>query len=319
MKKGFTLIELLAVIVILAIIAVIAVPIVLNIINESKDSAMLRSADFYLDAVEYSIVQAVLKDKQITDQTYSILENGNICLSYDENDKCIDELVVEVNGEVPNGGSIKIEKGQIVKSSDTAMILKNYEITYDENDELFATLIVPFCKLTKGEAYAIGSQYVCNPGTGDETFYVLETGDETVSLLLNRNVGSGPWCLCTGCTSTSDFDKTCAGAEAKRIMTENIVEWKNEKILNIDLPSVAQVQYAMSMTANYEWLVEGLNNSGDYWTSTPASGGAPTVNLVLCSKQTIGGAETTSVSIYSYYGGGTHGIRTVIVVSKSDL
>jgi type IV pilus assembly protein PilA len=53
MKKGFTLIELLAVIVILAIIALIATPIVLNIINDTKESAALRSADFYLDGVGY--------------------------------------------------------------------------------------------------------------------------------------------------------------------------------------------------------------------------------------------------------------------------
>ena len=52
MKKGFTLIELLAVIVILAIIALIATPIVLSIINDSKESATLRSAQFYLDGVE---------------------------------------------------------------------------------------------------------------------------------------------------------------------------------------------------------------------------------------------------------------------------
>ena len=54
-KKGFTLIELLAVIVILAIIAVIATPIVLNIINESKENARLRSAEMYLNAVEQSV------------------------------------------------------------------------------------------------------------------------------------------------------------------------------------------------------------------------------------------------------------------------
>ena len=48
MKKGFTLIELLAVIVILAVIAVIAVPIVLNIINDTKESATLRSAEMYM-------------------------------------------------------------------------------------------------------------------------------------------------------------------------------------------------------------------------------------------------------------------------------
>ena len=64
-KRGFTLIELLAVIVILAIIAVIAVPIVLNIIDESKENATLRSADFYLDAVEMSVAQTTLKNKNI--------------------------------------------------------------------------------------------------------------------------------------------------------------------------------------------------------------------------------------------------------------
>ena len=53
-SKGFTLIELLAVIVILAIIALIATPIVLNIINEAKDSSnkqsiqsLVRSAELY--------------------------------------------------------------------------------------------------------------------------------------------------------------------------------------------------------------------------------------------------------------------------------
>ena len=50
-KLGFTLIELLAVIVILAIIALIATPIVLNIIKDSRESAGLRSAEMYLDAV----------------------------------------------------------------------------------------------------------------------------------------------------------------------------------------------------------------------------------------------------------------------------
>ena len=62
MKKGFTLIELLAVIVILAVIAVIAVPIVLNIINDAKSESGLRSADFYLDALELSVSKAILKE-----------------------------------------------------------------------------------------------------------------------------------------------------------------------------------------------------------------------------------------------------------------
>ena len=112
MKKGFTLIELLAVIVILAIIAVIAVPIVLNIISESKDSATLRSAEFYLDAVELSVSSSTLKEKNILDGTYNILPSGNVCLKY-TGTTCDDELTIEVNGETPTSGTITIKNGQI--------------------------------------------------------------------------------------------------------------------------------------------------------------------------------------------------------------
>jgi len=87
-SKGFTLIELLAVIVILAIIAVIAViavPIVLNIINDTKEIATLRSADFYLDGLEKSIATSTLNNVQIKDGTYQIMYDGNICIGTLEN------------------------------------------------------------------------------------------------------------------------------------------------------------------------------------------------------------------------------------------
>ena len=114
-KKGFTLIELLAVIVILAIIATIATPVVLNIINDAKGEAELRSEDFYLDAVELSIAKAALENRNIEDGTYNVLENGNICLSYEDDDEttCKDELKVEVKGQAPKSGSISIKDGKI--------------------------------------------------------------------------------------------------------------------------------------------------------------------------------------------------------------
>ena len=112
MKKGFTLIELLAVIVILAIIAVIAVPIVLNIIDESKDNATLRSADFYLDAVEMAVANSTLKEQNIPDGDYNILATGNVCLKY-TGTTCDDELTVEVNGETPTSGTITITSSKI--------------------------------------------------------------------------------------------------------------------------------------------------------------------------------------------------------------
>lgn len=51
-NKGFTLIELLAVIVILAIIMVIAVPQILNVINNSKESAWKSNVKLIEEGIE---------------------------------------------------------------------------------------------------------------------------------------------------------------------------------------------------------------------------------------------------------------------------
>ena len=146
MKKGFTLIELLAVIVILAIIALIATPIVLNIINDTKENSLLRSAEFYLDAVETAVAQSTLNDKKLENRVYNILKNGNLCIEYKDNE-CTNELKVEVSGEVPSGGSIAIENGkiknpQIVLNSKTMVKDNNkwyFSGLYDEKDNLIAS------------------------------------------------------------------------------------------------------------------------------------------------------------------------------------
>lgn len=52
LKKGFTLIELLAVIIVLAVVAVVAVPIVLDVIEESRDSANKTIAYNIIDAAK---------------------------------------------------------------------------------------------------------------------------------------------------------------------------------------------------------------------------------------------------------------------------
>ena len=142
MKKGFTLIELLAVIVILAIIALIATPIVLNIIADTKENSRLRSAEFYLDAVELSVANRSLNNRPIVSGKYNILENGNVCLEYAENE-CIDELVIEVNGETPKGGTIVIENGKIVPSlsededSKTILELDQDMIGFNDKNQVY--------------------------------------------------------------------------------------------------------------------------------------------------------------------------------------
>ena len=117
-NKAFTLIELLAVIVILAIIALIATPTVLNIIKDSKENTIKISAENYLSALDNSIA---LNKEKIKNNTYDIIDKGNICLEYDST-SCINELKLKVEGTIPESGTITIEKGIVV----------SYELVYRE-------------------------------------------------------------------------------------------------------------------------------------------------------------------------------------------
>ncbi|UKJ46525.1 prepilin-type N-terminal cleavage/methylation domain-containing protein [Lysinibacillus sp. ACHW1.5] len=61
-EKGLTLVELLAVIVILAIIAAIAVPAIGNIINKSKDRAILAEASNILAGAKIAYIDGACTD-----------------------------------------------------------------------------------------------------------------------------------------------------------------------------------------------------------------------------------------------------------------
>ena len=106
-KKGFTLIELLAVIVILAIIALIATPIVLNIIKDSRESATLRSAENYMDAVANAIARTNMKEGGTFSPTIcNITSDGNLLCDNKE-------ITVDIDKEKPSGGSITFNKGKV--------------------------------------------------------------------------------------------------------------------------------------------------------------------------------------------------------------
>ena len=181
-KKGFTLIELLAVIVILAIIALIATPIVLSIINDSKESSQLRSAEMYKKGLETSIATAILDEKNIVDKEYSIVK-GNVCLDTvegtGENRTCKGEVLeVQMNGEVPESGIVTIESGKIT----------NIELTYSNGKTIVKNIegkLVYF-----NSEYEIGQEITFNPGDGEKTWYVINEDSETVSLILSENLGN---------------------------------------------------------------------------------------------------------------------------------
>lgn len=69
MKKGFTLIELLAVIIILAIVALIATPIILDVIDDARESAARSEAGRVVDGIQNYCGTSAMKAQM--DSTYT--------------------------------------------------------------------------------------------------------------------------------------------------------------------------------------------------------------------------------------------------------
>ena len=134
-KKGFTLIELLAVIVILAIIALIAVPIVLNIINNTKESSGERSAELYIDAVEQAVASILLTNTNAKkDGIYTITNKGktltkkDVTLTPSYKGKGLTEgKIVIKNGKVTSILRGKVDNSQITYIDNKIKLIKNYK------------------------------------------------------------------------------------------------------------------------------------------------------------------------------------------------
>jgi len=204
MKKGFTLIELLAVIVILAIIALIATPIVLSIIDDTKKSANLRSAEFYIKGLELAIANSALTpDIQVKDGEYSII-NGKVCLGTiagtGENRTCNGDLLeVEINGEVPSEGLVAISNGQVayvegLKIGNTKISSGVEGLTESEN-RVVCQAVTNDNKTTgnvpEGK-YENGDEYLCEVKPGITYHFFVISKEETgeINLIMDRNITS---------------------------------------------------------------------------------------------------------------------------------
>jgi type IV pilus assembly protein PilA len=97
-QKGLTLIELLAVIVILAIVAAIAVPSIGNIINNTRDKAILSEATTIISGAKLAYTSGECKGTAGVVDSPAVPANDDICDAT--------ELTSYVEGVELNGASV---------------------------------------------------------------------------------------------------------------------------------------------------------------------------------------------------------------------
>lgn len=114
--KGFTLIELLAVIVILAVIALIASPIILNIIENARESSMARSVEAYADAIEQAYATAMSNPSYV---------GGDVKIGTDGTDTYA-YVGTDVSSAVTAGTATKVEYSGSTVSCDTVAYDSGY-------------------------------------------------------------------------------------------------------------------------------------------------------------------------------------------------
>ncbi len=345
-KKGFTLIELLAVIVVLAIIALIATPIVMNTIKNAKKGAAERTADNYIKQVETAVAESRIDGTKIANGTYNIQPDGNLCPTSGcgENDK--DKITIDMGGNKPTSGIIKIENGG-VSSTDTTMTVGDYDVKYNQENKKYEAIekgsstTTALCTANKTKtsalvynsgnpgqessytsqevgllasesgAYTPGVTYTCELGDGESnTFYVLEENGDNVSLIAGFNLeGTVAWCK-------PGSDNSCAADGAKAALKKRTSGWTKLTESQISLPSANQIATSAGKTFNGK-SVSGLPTWLSSYTKTPVAYGYWPISPDAFDAWYVrfdgylgeGGADLA----YSY------GVRPVITVLKSNL
>jgi len=265
LNNGFTLIELLAVIVILAIIALIAVPIILNIIGSSKNSAVVRSGELYLKAVETAIARENLKT-QFNPISCVIGTDGNLTCTDKNNNET--KLTVEVNGSKPTAGIIELEKGKI--TTVTGMILDGKEL-----------------KKENGKVTIVGDSTegpVVPPTPEEPEDYTDGTG-----AVIDLPTGLTPVVYKDNNWKVADTKKSWYNYENQ--------EWANAVILNVEVTKnvgdtvdvSSEIKGMFVYIPKYEYKIEGqYGTHTDGTAGTQTSPGEIKVNFI--------GKETTTAS-----------------------
>ncbi len=268
MKKGFTLIELLAVIVILAIIALIATPIVLGIIDDTKESAQIRSAEMYLKGVANAVMKENLEQEgNFRPTECSITNEGNL--------DCDDKegiLEIDVDGEKPKNRTITFTEGKIKEvrlEYQNSIILKNEEgnlvyegsssnqvdmstvsATLEKNDWETIQKVVSAGKVSEA-GWSVGDtkEVEINGETKTATIIGLDhDGENTATFMVMENLGDH---------RMNSTDTNAGGWEASEMRT-----WLNNDIYN-SMSNKAYIKEVTKMTDNVGYKEDKINTTDD--------------------------------------------------------
>ena len=342
-KNAFTLIELLAVIVVLAIIALIATPIVMNTIKNAKKGAAERSADSYIKQVETAVAEERLNKNEVLEGEYQITSDGNLCR--DKSASCSDDnkIKIEMSGNKPTSGKIKITNGSVDQTS-SSMTIGDYTVSYNSTKKTYeatekgSTPQVEVLCTAKTAAttwnvasgnYFYGDEYTCELGDNDEkTFFVLETNGDNVSLIMDKNIDSNGKGTTSGNTVAwckSGNNNSCAADRALEYLKTSTTGWTKLTESQISLPTGQQIATAGGDStwtdSNYTgttlstWLYGNLNVNNrapyGYWTSSPYESDFNSAWDVYFD----GSLDSSLVDNEL----GADGVRPVITVLKSNL
>ena len=301
-----------------------------------SDSVLVSPSDEVI--CTFDVVNEGTIDAEVTSVTVPNINNFTYVGSgtNKENDESIVQngIISEMKYNNETKDEIQIGDSLNVGESKSVYIKISYKeemMSLPENDVAINDIYAEIIYGQKGSSsesggettneYAIGTPYQIDPGDGVErTFYVLEDNGDSVSLIMNENLGDTvaritqeDYKAAGGTQWSSNTDKNSFGP----ITANNYLESQTSSwTVDASLPTYDQIYNVNNSTTltNTPWLYENLQSSSDggpvgYWTSTPYS----SYSNMARSVNYVNGLIGRSVSDT------TDGVRPVITVSKDQL
>ena len=197
------------------------------------------------------------------------------------------------------------------------------QLLFSKNTWRFETDVVGV-EATSDAPYALGTEYTCDLGDGERTFYVLKEDGENVKLLMNENLGDrvawaesgdnseGPVTATAYLASqTSGWTTlTSVGGTVSLVDAQDIADALGNTSWNDSASSGFIFTGSDWMIVNLDGSYPGENGPFGYWTSTATSYSGYAWSM-----------EVGALTSFEFYVDTIHlyGVRPVITISKENM